>query len=70
MEELLGITYRCNARCQMCNIWIYPTALKEEFNLQLLKIFPELRFADITIFFLFNMRDIIPNHLFLLNQSS
>ncbi len=29
-EGIVTTTYRCNARCKMCNIWDYPTDPKEE----------------------------------------
>lgn len=30
MEGLIAITYRCNARCAMCNIWEYPSRAEDE----------------------------------------
>jgi Fe-coproporphyrin III synthase len=30
MEACVITTYRCNARCQMCNIWQHPTKFSEE----------------------------------------
>jgi Fe-coproporphyrin III synthase len=40
MECAVITTYRCNARCQMCNIWNFPTNREEEFNPQILKKLP------------------------------
>lgn len=33
-------TYRCNARCGMCNIWKYPTSNEEEFKPEILNKLP------------------------------
>lgn len=35
------VTYRCNARCQMCDIWQFPTKPDEEFPPELLKKLPD-----------------------------
>jgi len=48
MEGLLGITYRCNARCQMCNIWKFPTKKEEEAKVRDLEKLPRMRFTNIT----------------------
>jgi MoaA/NifB/PqqE/SkfB family radical SAM enzyme len=40
MECAVITTYRCNARCQMCNIWQYPTRPSEEFAPELLEKLP------------------------------
>jgi len=48
MEGLLGITYRCNARCQMCNTWKFPTKKEEEVKVEHLKKLPRMRFTNIT----------------------
>jgi len=49
MEALIAITYRCNAKCHMCNIWKSPSSPKEEITLQDLKKIPDgLKFANIT----------------------
>ena len=32
MEGLIAVTYRCNARCVMCNIWQHPTKPAEEIS--------------------------------------
>ncbi|MBN2459688.1 radical SAM protein [Candidatus Woesearchaeota archaeon] len=49
MEALICVTYRCNAKCHMCNIWKYPTDRRKEITIQDLKKLPEgLAFANIT----------------------
>ena len=48
MEGLLGITYRCNARCQMCSIWKFPTKKEEEVKVRDLEKLPRMRFTNIT----------------------
>jgi len=41
-------TYRCNARCQMCNIWKFSTKKEEEFKPKILNKLPRLSFCNIT----------------------
>ena len=48
MEALIAVTYRCNARCHMCNTWQYPTLPDEELTAEHLRSLPRLRFANIT----------------------
>lgn len=49
MEALIAVTYRCNAQCQMCNIWKYPSDANEEVSAEDLKKIPGgLDFANIT----------------------
>ncbi len=40
MECAVITTYRCNARCKMCEIWKNPTKPEEEFNPELLEKLP------------------------------
>ncbi len=40
MECAVITTYRCNARCQMCNSWANPTRVEEEFRPEILKKIP------------------------------
>ena len=40
MEASIIVTYRCNAHCQMCNIWKYPTAPQEEITAKDLEKLP------------------------------
>jgi MoaA/NifB/PqqE/SkfB family radical SAM enzyme len=49
MEGLISVTYRCNARCYMCNTWQYPTKKSEEIDVKDIKKIPSgLKFANIT----------------------
>jgi len=40
MECAVITTYRCNARCQMCDVWQSPTLKSEEFNPAILEKIP------------------------------
>jgi MoaA/NifB/PqqE/SkfB family radical SAM enzyme len=42
------VTYRCNARCNMCNVWQYPNNAKDEIDLNTVEKLPEMFFANIT----------------------
>ncbi len=42
------VTYRCNARCNMCDCYKYPTLPEEEITLQELEKLPEMAFTNIT----------------------
>jgi len=49
MEACLIVTYRCNAKCYMCNTWQHPTKKGEEFSAELVRKIPEgLKFINIT----------------------
>ena len=49
MEGIVGVTYRCNAKCHMCNTWQYPTKTEEEISLADIEKLPSgLNFANIT----------------------
>ncbi len=49
MDGLIAITYRCNARCKMCNTWKYPSNPSEEISPSDLEKIPSgLRFVNIT----------------------
>ena len=49
MEGIIAVTYKCNARCYMCNTWQYPTRDGEEITLaDIGKIPCGLKFANIT----------------------
>jgi len=41
MECAIITTYRCNARCGMCNVWQHPSKASEEFDPEILKKIPE-----------------------------
>lgn len=48
MEGLIAVTYRCNARCHMCNTWQHPTTPAEEITAADLRSLPAMSFANIT----------------------
>ncbi|MBU0481322.1 MAG: radical SAM protein [Proteobacteria bacterium] len=49
MEACLIVTYRCNAKCYMCNTWQHPTLPREEFSSALVSKLPTgLKFINIT----------------------
>ncbi|MFH1642936.1 MAG: radical SAM protein [Nanoarchaeota archaeon] len=42
------VTYRCNARCNMCDVWQYPTKPADEIGLEVVRKLPEMFFVNIT----------------------
>ena len=42
------VTYRCNAHCNMCDCFKYPTKPEEEITLNVIKKLPEMAFTNIT----------------------
>ena len=42
------VTYRCNAKCNMCDVWKYPTRSKDEIKPELIEKLPEMFFANVT----------------------
>ncbi|MDH5523361.1 MAG: radical SAM protein [Desulfobulbaceae bacterium] len=49
MEACLIVTYRCNAKCYMCNTWQHPSKKEEEYTPALVDKLPEgLDFINIT----------------------
>ena len=48
MEGILVATYRCNARCHMCNTWQFPTSPEQEMDPKYYERFPNLEFLNIT----------------------
>ncbi|MHC4213841.1 MAG: radical SAM protein [Planctomycetota bacterium] len=49
MEACLIVTYRCNAKCYMCNTWQHPSKREEEFSPDLVDKIPDaLNFINIT----------------------
>ncbi len=42
------VTYRCNAKCNMCDVWHYPTKPSEEIGLDVIKKLPEMFFVNVT----------------------
>ncbi len=45
---IIGVTYRCNAKCVMCNIWKYPTKKGEEFPPRILEKLPNIPVFNVT----------------------
>ncbi len=49
MESCLIVTYRCNAKCYMCNTWQHPSKKTEEYSPTLVEKIPDgLKFINIT----------------------
>ncbi len=49
MEACLIVTYRCNAKCYMCNTWQHPSKKEEEYGPELVDKLPDgLDFINIT----------------------
>ncbi len=42
------VTYRCNAKCNMCDVWHFPTKPSEEIGLDVIKKLPEMFFVNVT----------------------
>lgn len=42
------VTYRCNARCTMCNRYKAPSRPEEELSLDVIKKLPRMYFTNIT----------------------
>ena len=42
------VTYRCNARCNMCDVWNHPTNPADEIGLDVIKKLPQMFFVNIT----------------------
>ena len=42
------VTYRCNAKCNMCDVWHYPTKPSEEIGPDVIKKLPEMFFVNVT----------------------
>ncbi len=48
-EVCIILTYRCNAKCNMCDVWHHQTSAKEEISLEDIEKIPSgLRFINIT----------------------
>ena len=51
MHKLHGsiiVTYRCNARCNMCDVWKFPSKSSDEIGLDVIKKLPEMFFVNVT----------------------
>ena len=42
------VTYRCNARCSMCNRYKAPSKIEEEISIETIKKLPKMYFTNIT----------------------
>ncbi len=42
------VTYRCNARCNMCDVWKFPTKPAEEIGVDIIRKLHDLYFANVT----------------------
>ncbi len=42
------VTYRCNARCSMCNRYKAPSKPEEEITIETIKKLPKMYFTNIT----------------------
>jgi len=42
------VTYRCNARCSMCNRYKAPSKAEEEISIETIKKLPKMYFTNIT----------------------
>lgn len=63
------VTYRCNARCNMCDCFKDPTKPEEEITLEEIRKLPEMAFTNITGGEPFVRKD-IPDIVRILNQKS
>lgn len=48
LHSSIILTYRCNARCNMCEVWKHPTKPDEEIGLDVIEKLPETFFTNIT----------------------
>ncbi|MDP8265840.1 MAG: radical SAM protein [Candidatus Aceula meridiana] len=51
MSKLHGsiiVTYRCNAKCNMCDVWKHPTKPSEEIGLEVIEKLPQMFFTNVT----------------------
>ena len=48
MHGSIIVTYRCNAKCNMCNVWQHPTKPEEEIGLEVIEKLPQMFFTNIT----------------------
>ena len=48
MEGIICVTYRCNAKCHMCNIWKNPTKKEKEIKAEHLQSLPKVKNFNVT----------------------
>ena len=42
------VTYRCNAKCTMCNRYKVPSQVEDEISVETIKKLPEMYFTNVT----------------------
>ncbi|HEC93135.1 MAG TPA: radical SAM protein, partial [Candidatus Atribacteria bacterium] len=42
------LTYRCNAKCNMCEVWKHPSKPSEEIGLKVIEKLPQMFFTNVT----------------------
>lgn len=42
------VTYRCNARCNMCDVWKFPSKPAEEIGIDVIRKLPQMFFTNVT----------------------
>lgn len=42
------VTYRCNARCNMCDVWKFPTKPEDEIGVEVIRKLPQMFFTNVT----------------------
>jgi MoaA/NifB/PqqE/SkfB family radical SAM enzyme len=42
------LTYRCNARCNMCDVWKYPSRPEDEIGVDIIQKLPQMYFTNVT----------------------
>jgi len=45
---IIGITYRCNAKCYMCNTWKFPSKKEDEIDFKTISKFPQVGVINVT----------------------
>ena len=48
LHSSIIVTYRCNARCNMCDVWKFPSQWGEEIDIGVIRKLPDLFFANVT----------------------
>ena len=69
LHSSIIVTYRCNAKWNMCEVWKYPTKPSEEIGLDAIEKLPEMFFTNVTGGEPFIRQD-LPDIIALLKQKS
>lgn len=48
LHGVIIVTYRCNAKCNMCDVWHHPTKAEEEIGLDVMAKLPDMFYLNIT----------------------